>query len=77
MRKDDIDPDITDDYILFDWIWTNWASKTITLTTADIGGSLVDYTKWCEGTLWSSCDPATWDLGISIFIAADYEKTIR
>lgn len=66
-------PTVTDNYI-YDNIWTNGASKTITLSPADTGGSWLATTKWCE---WVSCNPSTWTVWISITKFADYNNTIR
>jgi len=66
-------PTVTDDYA-FDNIWTNWASKTITLTPLDTGGSWISTTKWCE---WVACNPSTWNVWTSITKLANYDNTIR
>lgn len=66
-------PSVTDDYA-FDNVWTNWASKTITLTPWDQGGSWVQTTKWC---VWSSCNPAWWTVWTSGSVNANFNDTIR
>ncbi len=74
VKLDNTPPTVTDDYILFDWIRTIWASQTIILTPTDTWWSWIDYTKWCE---WVSCDPSLWTTWSVVVINADYDNIIR
>ncbi len=72
LRIDGTPPTVTDNYA-FDGVWTNWATKTITLNPQDLW-SWIKETKWCE---WASCNPSTWNLWTVIIVSANYKNTIR
>ncbi len=63
-------PIVTDNYT-FDNVWTNWASKTITLSPSD-WLSWIKETRWCEST--TTCTPTT--VWTSITKNANYNNTI-
>jgi len=64
---------VVDDYV-YDWVWINLSSVTITLDPVDTWSSWIDYTMWCE---WSGCIPSGWNTWIVINKSAPYNDFIR